>query len=331
MRRGEHKSFTITKPIVSIITPCYNGGSSVHRLLNSILEQTYTNIELIFINDGSNDNTEDLFFSYKEKFEKKKINLIYIYQENKGVGEAINAGLKYVTGEYLCWPDSDDYLEKDSIELRLEVLEQNPDYAIVASDAFFRSENDLGISLGLVSSHYHTNTDPDQFMHLLNGNSFVCSGCFMVRTKTFFETHPNGEIFASRRGQNYQILLPIYYKRRRYFLNKPLYNYIRFSNSLSQIEAIGLKEKVGTYYYQREIFLETLERMNIPAGEKANYQKIVNSRFSRIIFRIAYENNNTEILYREYENLKEHNQITLKLRIRYIISRLNSIFNPPQK
>lgn len=67
------------KKKVSIITPCYNGEKYIRRYLESILKQTYTNIELIFINDGSNDNTEEIVMSFKEEFERKKIEFIYIY------------------------------------------------------------------------------------------------------------------------------------------------------------------------------------------------------------------------------------------------------------
>ena len=68
--------------LVSIITPCYNGEKYVEKYLNSILNQTYTKIEVIFINDGSTDNTERIVKNFIKRFEKKGIKLIYIYQEN---------------------------------------------------------------------------------------------------------------------------------------------------------------------------------------------------------------------------------------------------------
>ena len=73
---------------VSIITPCFNGEGFVERYLNSILNQTYKNIELIFINDGSTDRTEKVVKSYIIKFEEKGMKLIYIYQENAGQAAA---------------------------------------------------------------------------------------------------------------------------------------------------------------------------------------------------------------------------------------------------
>ena len=65
-------------PLVSVITPCYNGEKYLDRYFKSILDQTYPNIELIFVNDGSNDKTEEIALSYKNKLEEKKLD-IYTY------------------------------------------------------------------------------------------------------------------------------------------------------------------------------------------------------------------------------------------------------------
>ena len=72
------------KPLVSIITPCYNGESYITCFLDSILYQTYPNIELWIVNDGSKDKTEEIILSYKSKFDDKGYKLNYIYQENAG-------------------------------------------------------------------------------------------------------------------------------------------------------------------------------------------------------------------------------------------------------
>lgn len=106
----------MTKPLVSIITPCYNGEAFLKRYFESILNQTYPNLELIFINDGSTDRTEEIALSYRERLEKRGITYIYEKQENAGQAAALNRGLKLFTGEYLTWPDSDDVMTKDSIE-----------------------------------------------------------------------------------------------------------------------------------------------------------------------------------------------------------------------
>ena len=72
-------------PLVSLITPGWNGVSFVGRLLDSILNQTYPNMEYIYIDDGSTDGTKDVVLSYKEKFQKAGISFEYVYKENGGV------------------------------------------------------------------------------------------------------------------------------------------------------------------------------------------------------------------------------------------------------
>ena len=136
---------------VSIITPCYNGEMYVERMLNSVLEQDYNNIEFIFINDGSTDKTEAIVKKYETKFKKKGIDFIYIYQSNSGQAAALNKGLAIFKGDYLTWPDSDDMLSKDSISKKVEFLEKNPEYKAVRTDAAVVNENDITKIIGYLS------------------------------------------------------------------------------------------------------------------------------------------------------------------------------------
>ena len=102
-------------PLVSVITPCYNGEAFLDRYFQSVLSQSYPNIELIFVNDGSTDRSEEIALSYREWLEARGIRYLYIAQENKGISEAVNAGLRRFSGDYLTWPDSDDWMTPDCI------------------------------------------------------------------------------------------------------------------------------------------------------------------------------------------------------------------------
>ena len=114
--------------LVSILTPCYNGEKYIWRLLDSVIDQTYPNIEMFVIDDGSTDNSANLIKSYIPKFESKGYSLTYIYQENSGQAGAINTGLKKISGEYLVWPDADDwYNTNTAITDLVEVFENSPD------------------------------------------------------------------------------------------------------------------------------------------------------------------------------------------------------------
>lgn len=91
----------------SIIVPVYNVEKLLNKCIDSILEQTYDNFELILVNDGSTDDSKKIIDSYKDK------RIIRINQENMGVSDARNKGIKKATGDYLVFIDSDDYVEKD--------------------------------------------------------------------------------------------------------------------------------------------------------------------------------------------------------------------------
>lgn len=193
-------------PLVSVITPCYNGEKYLDRYFKSILNQTYPNFELIFVNDGSNDRTEEIALSYKNKLEEKNIRYIYIYQENSGQAEALNRGLKIFNGDYLTWIDSDDVMVPNCIEKKVIFLEKNKKYEMVRSNGIYfneaknerkRIDNSINIK------------NEDIFDDLLVLKTYGCCGCYMITRKIFLKIFPDRIIYNSRCGQNWQLLVPI--------------------------------------------------------------------------------------------------------------------------
>ena len=116
-------------PKVSIILPTYNGANEIARSINSVLCQTYTDFELIVIDDGSTDNTQEILFQFKEN---NKIKLFW--QENKGTSEARNLGLEKADREYIAFQDSDDIWREDKLEKQISIITSDPDCGIVYSD-----------------------------------------------------------------------------------------------------------------------------------------------------------------------------------------------------
>lgn len=107
-------------PKVSIIVPIYNAEKYLNRCITSILEQTYKNIELILINDGSTDSSEEIILQMQEK---NKDIIKYYKQENKGVSETRNFGITIATGKYIMFVDNDDYIDNDYVEQYVDVAE----------------------------------------------------------------------------------------------------------------------------------------------------------------------------------------------------------------
>ena len=107
-------------PLVSILTPYYNTEKYLNKYLDRIIKQTYDNIEIVFINDGSTDKTEELIKRGTKKLEKRGFRVIYKKKENGGLGSAINLGLKIMTGDFFCWLDCDNYYENTYIEKNVQ-------------------------------------------------------------------------------------------------------------------------------------------------------------------------------------------------------------------
>ena len=320
-------------PLVSIITPCYNGEKCLARMLDSVIAQTYRPIEYILVNDGSTDGTQSLAESYIPKFEEAGIKYYIIKQENKGLGGAINAGLKIFTGDYLCWPDADDYLEPTSIEDRERILEKNPEYAVVSSDAYIRDCNHLDDYKKLSTGLKYLD-DPNQFEHHLNGESIFCCGCHMVRVSMFLDVHPDREIFPARRGQNWQLLLPIYYKYKWIFLDKPLYNYIVSPNSMSK-DKNTLEAVLFRCDEHEAIILKTLNRIQmIQKTDMEKYINLIKSRYARRRMEAAIRYKDKAVFKNEYEKKKQEIGIYTIDRIMYFRNKyvfLDSILKILQK
>ncbi len=121
----------INKPLVSIVSPVYNAEAFVGRMLSSVLSQTYWNIEMICVDDGSEDNTEAVIKSFTDAFAEKNMRLIYLRQEHGGQTRAVSAGLQLVNGEYLSWLDSDDYYLPGKLTAQMRYLREHPKCEIV--------------------------------------------------------------------------------------------------------------------------------------------------------------------------------------------------------
>ena len=200
--------------LVSIITPCYNGEKYLDRFFQSILDQTYPNVELIFVNDGSLDHTEEKALSYGEKLKARGYGFTYIYQPNAGQSAAINQGLKLFRGDYLNWTDSDDYLTKDSIEKRVRFLESNQEVGLVIGGTILVDDinyEQIGMLDALGSNRATSREIIEDYLKGVFVNP-CCSA--MVRTEMFKEAMNNNLHIEEVReiGQNYQLFIPIIVK-----------------------------------------------------------------------------------------------------------------------
>lgn len=118
---------TETNPKISFIVPAYNVGRYISQSIDSILNQTYSNIEIIIVNDGSTDNTKNII----DELSDVDSRIIPIHKPNEGVSRARNSGLQNATGEYVVFVDGDDFLARDYAEYMLSlIIPSNAEFAL---------------------------------------------------------------------------------------------------------------------------------------------------------------------------------------------------------
>lgn len=156
-------------PLISVIIPTYNSAKWICDAVDSVINQTYKNIEIIVVDDGSTDNTASLLNN------KYGNTILYIYQENSGPSKARNTGIVNAKGKYVQFLDADDILLPNKITLQVQCLESNPEYSAVYSDFEYLVEKG-GLIVTVSSPKYFKESyaTGDIFGRFLNGNFIVC-------------------------------------------------------------------------------------------------------------------------------------------------------------
>lgn len=296
------------EPLVSVITPCYNSAGYIGRYLDCILAQDYDNIQLIIINDGSKDATEEIVKSYVVSLEEKGVTLTYSYQQNQGLGAAINAGLKLIKGEYFTWCDSDNLLTNDYFRENIAFFEAHPEAMIVRCDGYNVLDRDIYNPLSRMSDGVTNKYEKKLFLPCLTAKDFYF-GCTMLRTSAFDSVNPQREIYPSREGQNWQIMLPMFYKYDSYYIDKPMFYFVIREDSISHAAAHkGFEAIIKQNNACEELEATVIKGMGIP--EEKEYLNIVYRQYSYIRFWIADQYGKTLTLKAEYHKIKENGWLT---------------------
>ena len=258
---------------VSIITPVYNGERFIKKYIESVLNFTYKNLELILINDGSTDKTDKIITENKQKLIDSGIEFKYIkLAQNRGAANALNLGLKEISGEYLSWHDVDDIYYPECISKCLEVCLNNPEYKIVFSkfDICREEEPDKIISQRPKKNFKHKNIFADYILE----KNVIYGPMRFVETKALFSVLQNKTIYVSNGGQNWQMILPMVYFYQWKYIDEPLSRFVIHQDSHSHSAAYGQYFKM-----HEEILINTIERMQIPKNKKNFYQSITKIKY----------------------------------------------------
>lgn len=253
------------QPKISVIVPVYNTEKYLSKCLDSILNQTLREIEVIVVNDGSKDNSQQIIEEYKEKDSR----IISIIKSNGGLSDARNCGIEKANGEYLAFIDSDDYIDPIMLQTMLDLAEKH-ESEIVMCDLVKVDENgnefrDLPQSVQLPEKIILK----DDFTIFGEMSCFACNKIFK---KSLFEKH------QFKKGIHFEDieLIPKLVLDSTVIskINQPFYKYFERQDSITKTHtAKGLDmffaiNEVSDYFYKSNYntFATELKRFQIIQG-----------------------------------------------------------------
>ncbi len=225
------------EPLVSIVTPIYNGSNTIKYTIESVLNQTYTNFEMIIVDDVSDDDTVKIIKEYQDK--DSRIKLIALTRKG-GASVARNKAIRKAKGKYIAFLDGDDLWKKDKLEKQIKFMEDNNVYFSYTDYSYIdENGNDMGI--------YRKCPKKMTYLRMLIGDSVGCLTVIYNR-----EAVGKIEIPELKKRNDYALWCIILKKvKKGYKYNEILSLYRKNTNSLSS----GKKHKLLKYHYQlhREI------------------------------------------------------------------------------
>ena len=289
----------MNKPLVSLICGGLNVDKFINQCFTSVLQQTYENVEFIFVNDGSTDNTPETVEKFIENFKNK--GYIFKIVNQKNMGFYPQSGIKVATGKYICTLDADDILLPESIEKRVSFLEKNPDFAAVRTNGFIVNENNLEDTSKLFVTDEGEKKKTNIFEDLLYGKTNNWAGSYMVKSSELFKYYPEKLVPMNRFGQNLQILMPVSYQSKVGFIDLPLMKYIK-NNASFTMSATNYEKQIKQAEEFQKIRLAILKILDIEDIKTVN---ILSQTYDRIFLDIAFGYRKRIEFNRFYNQLEE--------------------------
>ena len=239
-------------PKVSVIVPIYNVEKYLEKCINSLLSQTLEDIQIILVNDGSKDNSGTIAKKYAERNKDK---VIYVEKENGGLSDARNYGLKYATGDFVAFLDSDDYIEKNAYEeMYNKAIEENSDY--VECDFIWEYPNKAKIDK---QYKYQNKNEMLSFVRVVAWNKLIKRSLIIEHNLEF----PKGLRYEDVEF-TYK-LIP--YINKFAYVDKPFIHYVQREGSIANVqnertaEIFTVLDEVIEFYKKNNIYEEYKEEL----------------------------------------------------------------------
>jgi len=255
----------VVAALVSVIIPAYNRAEYIQQTVESVLNQTYSPIEIIVVDDGSSDGTFELLTEYGERLRL----LTHAGRENRGQSAAINLGMRHASGKYLAILDSDDFWAPNKLEVLVPFLEKNPDVGLVYSNGYGVSASGEIRYEFLPRDHRETN-DPNRVLldcYTLLPNNSVVRKDVIDGVGGFEETF--------RAAQDHDMLIRLAEHTKFAFLPDFLFYYRRHPDSISAKNALSrwrngfeiLRRAKSRYPYRKSTVRKRRALLNYRLGQ----------------------------------------------------------------
>lgn len=321
---------------LSVVIPVYNCEKYLEKCLNSVINQTYQDIEIICINDGATDNSLSILNEYAKKDSRIKI----VSTANRGLSYARNIGIKEAIGEYISFVDSDDWLEPQTYQLAIDAFNQhNPDFVAYLSNVV-PDDEDIAFDWLKVTQSYHSLK--------LSGLNYINLNTYKKTTVTV-----NNKIFKTSIIKNNDINFPagilfednafitkyFLYGKCGYYIDIPLYNYRQRKDSIMSkrryhkhttisLDHLKIFQDVYDYYSKKNAIEQNRDILNICLHNQIScaYRFCTDKKLAlKEIKKLAKSIDNNILQSKELELI--HSNKTYKLNFINGLSPLEKIFS----
>jgi len=249
------------KDLVSVIIPVYNVENYLNRCVESVINQTYKNLEIILIDDGSTDNSGEIC----DKLKKKDDRIIVIHKENGGLSSARNAGIDIAKGKYITFIDSDDFVDVSTIDKSIKKMKNNNADILVFNRYYYYENGNKLLRFKIIDKDLVMNSE-QAIYEMNNYNNFDMSACCKIFNMNLFKEirFPIGKI-----SEDFYVMYLLFDNAKKIvYTSEPLYYYFQRNGSISK--SAKLRYDFVDAAYQQMIYIEK-KYPNLKACVHASY------------------------------------------------------------
>ena len=289
----------MNQPLISIVVPVYNTAAYLEKCIDSILNQTYKNLEIILVDDGSTDNSGNICDEYKAKDNR----VIVIHQANSGVSSARNIALDIAKGEYISFVDSDDWIEADMYkELLQQLLVEESDIAMCG---YYYDDGSVIEKKDFCYKSIHLTNEEAMAACLSRKNNMFCAvWATLIRKKLFDQVYFPTDIFVKEDAVTLMAVMKN--ANNVVYMSRKFYHYVQNNNSALHKR----NTRYWTFLKAHDVLTDILK----------NNSKMVKDALSKSVIRYDIRNaieasdngNLVDELYRRlYKNMRKHFRLSV--------------------